>query len=67
MPRHKSLPRALLVLGFGHVREAQVGGVLESNAEFVLLEDPQAPQLHGYGLHGVQLARPACLFVQLSS
>jgi hypothetical protein len=33
MPR----PESVLLLGFGHVREAQVGDVLESNAEFVLL------------------------------
>ena len=33
MPR----PESVLLLSFGHVRKAQVGGVLESNAEFVLL------------------------------
>src|SRR5215210_8064331 len=64
-PRRMPRPGALLLLGQRHVRAVPFGGLLETNAEFVLLQDPQPLQLGGDQLQGVQLACPACVFVHL--
>src|SRR5215208_1670923 len=62
-------PRPFLLLVCGHVRARHislaVGGLLKTNTEFVLLEDPQPLQLRGDVLQGVQLAPLACLLVHL--
>src|SRR5919107_4339730 len=62
-------PRRFLLLRCGrgrarHVRLA-VGGLFETNTEFVLLQHPQPTQLDGDVLQGVQLAPLACVLVHL--
>src|SRR5829696_2630608 len=58
-------PRPFLLLVFRHVRAAPLGGLPESNTEFVLLQDPQPLQLANDVLQGVQFAPLACVLVHL--
>jgi hypothetical protein len=67
-PRRISPAHSSLLLGFGHVRAAGDGVVLEANAQLVLLKDPQPLQLLGDDLQGVELVpcapvRPSLLVV----
>src|ERR671915_236394 len=54
----------MLLLDCRHVRLA-IGGLFETNTEFVLLQNPQPHQLSGDVLQGVQLAPLARLLVHL--
>src|SRR5215213_1033967 len=57
-------PQLSNLIGFGHVRAAGVGVVLEANAQLVLLKDPKPLQLLGDDLQGVEL--PPCAPVRPS-